>query len=552
MSDHLITPRRPRRGQRNASSCAYQRAPRTRDRLPRRCKLSLVLGLLLLCAAPAVADDPPPDELATTYCDPARDWLLRPTDPGGNLPFNPTLHPPVDLLELTLGKWRPDDAFADLFDGRFLPAGKFVRLDVMLAGLVNPPGGTHPDDFQPFQYGNCPVFGFIEFDMDEDVETGGELDAPQYRYVGNAVRFGSKPSVNALEDRIALGGDAFDGDFETPPFVDRSGEEFHLALLGSVFTTGDITEVVGNGDFLFEAGEVWRILAPWFHRAHGYEPFSLAQGGGGPGVYEPACVLQFAHDVDTDTTLLSLIFPLTNEGAAEMWDEPVEPPNADPSDQFSIHEGLDDLRISAQFIDEFPTGLPEEEIILGWQDKNPMQFMDPGDWAVNAILGTSYTAPPISGEYFIWTDIYPDGARGDVNGDGDADAADVGIVEQFITDHDDDDGLMDGQVTLLAFPVDFSVYDINHSGVADPRDTLLVSAPRDFDYDTDVDLRDFAALQIFTGTACGPQDPPTCVLADLDLDGDVDAEDWWRFSLGWTGPGGLGDPDGAAPAGNED
>jgi hypothetical protein len=299
--------------------------------------LALLVGLLT--PAPAPADDDPPQ--STTYADAQRDWLARPTDPGGELPFDLETHRPIDIMDVTLGKWRPDDAMADLFDGRFLPPGKFLRLNLTIAGLVNPPGSTRPWYFDPFAYGPHPIYGFVELDMDADVETGGELDAPQYRYVGNAVRFGGKPAIDALEDRFALDASAFDEDFDTPPFVDRSGEEFHLALLGSVFIPSDIVVVAGDADLIFEAGEIWRITAPWFHRAHGFEPFSLATGGQHPGAYEPACTLQFAHDPDTDTTEIALVFPRTNAGAAEMWGQPAEPPNADPSDQFSVQRGAE-------------------------------------------------------------------------------------------------------------------------------------------------------------------------------------------------------------------
>ena len=483
----------------------------------------MVAAVLTAFGLPAAADD----DLWVTYADTAGDAVARVTDPGADGPFDPEAHPLVDLLRLTIGKWSPDAPEADLFAGSFDEEGEFFRLDVLLEGLFNPPGLTDPDQFEPFEYGPHPVFGFIEVDMDEDVETGGELDFPEYRYVGNVARFGGIPDISDLEDRIALDSSAFDEDFETPPYVERSGEEFHLALLGSVLDGSDVVEIVGDGDDIFGAGEIWWIEAAWFHRAHGYEPFSFA------GEYSPWCSVQFEHEVFSDVTRISLVFPLTNVGAGLMWGEEPEPPDADPSNQFSVLEALIDLHDSAVFLDEHPSGFPEEEIIIEWEGKDPEDYLDPTEWRVIALLGTSYTAPedPAT-EYFVWTDVYPEGIRGDVNGNGEADEEDREAIEEFIEEEDPNDG----SVELPDFAVNFSVFDINHNGVVDELDVLLVSVPGDLDDDADVDLADFASLQTcFAGTE-PPFDPLPCGLADLDTDGDVDVEDAQRFEAVMTGP----------------
>lgn len=499
------------------------------------------LCALSLCTANVAAELRTPD---ITITDPTHDWLARPTAPADSLPFDIQTHRPPDIIEIRFGKWRPDDAQLDLFEGRFLPPGKFFRLDLHLLGLMNPPGSTRPWSFDPFAYGPNPAFGFVEIDMDHDVETGGELDAPQYRYVSNAARFAGKPSSDPLEDRLALDNHAFDDDFETPPFIERSGEEFHLALLGNLFDPANIVVLAGDDDWLFETGEIWRITAPWFHRAHGYEPFSLATGGHVPGAYEPPCTLQFAHDADSDKTTISLVFPLRNEAAAEMWGQPVQPPNSDSSDQFSVHEALLDLHWSAEFIDEFPTGLPEEAIILEWKDKDPGAHLDPDDWRLSALLGTSYTAPPTTTEYFVWSDTLPNCRRGDVNGDGDADPGDRNAIQGYIDLHDADDGLVDGRVVLATHPVAFTVFDVDHSGIVDTLDVALVSTPLDLDDDDDVDLADFAAFQACAQDSATPHGGLPCGLSDIDLDGDVDTEDWRRLTISWTGPS---DPDDDGP-----
>jgi len=114
-------------------------------------------------------------------------------DPGTVLPFNAQAHRLVDLTELSVAAWSPFEPQSDLFLGEFDADGQFLRLELVLNGLVNPPGPADPFDFQPFRYGDHPVYGFIEIDMDADADTGGELDAPQYRYLGNVARFGGHP-----------------------------------------------------------------------------------------------------------------------------------------------------------------------------------------------------------------------------------------------------------------------------------------------------------------------------------------------------------------------
>ncbi len=480
------------------------------------------------------------DPASVRVTDVLDDAAPRRTDPGGDGPYDPQAHRLIDLHEFTIGKWDPVDAQTDLFAGSFVNNGKFVRLDLIVGGLVNPPGSVDPLAFDPFHYGDHPIFGFVEIDMDQSVETGGELDAPEYRYLGNIARFGGKPTVAEFVDRVALDETAFDDDITSPPFVDRHGEEFHLALLGSEFSPADISEVAGDSDRIFESGETWWIHAPLFHRAHGYEPFSLAQGGAVPGEYSPDCTVQFAHSLANGTTLISLVFPLKNAGAGQMAGEPPEPDNSDPSDQASVKEALIDLHDSAVFLDMFPTGLPEEVIITEWQNQEADWFLNPISWDITVLLGTSYTAADPTGEFFVWTDVSPDVVRGDVNGDGVADESDRQLIEQYILDNDAADGQVDGRVLIPAFADAFSVFDVSHDGATETLDVLLVAPLGDMDDDGDVDLGDYSLLQTCfsgVGTAYAPQ---TCGLADADADGDVDLGDMGQFEEALTGPGGGG------------
>jgi len=401
--------------------------------------------------------------------DPPCDAMPTLTDPGADGIYDVNAHRPPELLTVRSMAWTPDDPQIDLFSGGFDANGGFVRIDVRLRGLMNPPGSNDPLDFSPFVYGDNPVFGFIEFDMDRDSQTGGELDAPQFRYNSNIVRFGGVPSGSPFEHRIALDETAFDGIFDTEPFVDQSGEEFHIALLGEVFSPANITVVAGNADLIFEEGETWWIQAAWFHRAHGYEPFSVAKGGGVPGQYEPTSLLQFQHDPDNDVTTITLVFPLTNAAAGSIAGQPPEPLNHDPTDQASVLEALNDLVISALFLDTFPTGLPEEEIIIRWKDKNPLDSLDPSDWDATVLLGTSYDVSEAPGPFFLWTDAYPNVLTGDINGDNLLYDDDEQVID-YVEANDAADGVVDGSVTVPSFAAGFTVFDVNYDGVVDAVD----------------------------------------------------------------------------------
>ena len=432
------------------------------DGRPNRGRHTFLAGrfaaLALLLVQTGSAADPP---AWIVHSDPDYDAVARRTDWGATAPYDPTQHRLIDLREVSLMRWEPLAPETDLFDGAVTPGGGFVRIDVLVGGLVNPPGSTDPATFNPFQYGDHPIYGFVEIDVDDDNETGGEVDAPEFRYLGNIARFGGLPEGGVFENRPAKDGGAFDGDFLTAPYVERHGEEFHLALLGDQFSPSDVTGVLADGDLVFEEDEVWVLSGDWFHRAHGFEPFSLAMGGSAPGEYAPECQLRFEHESAAGTTRISLVFPLNNAAAAAMRSESPEPPNHDPSDQASLNEALADLRDSARIVDQFPTGEPEEVLILGWMDKTPGQHLNPADWRITVLLGTSYTSP---GYGFVWSDAYPNVIRGDVNGENGANADDATEIDTFIAVHDHDDGVTDDQVSLQDFTEDFSVFDVNQDG----------------------------------------------------------------------------------------
>ncbi len=228
--------------------------------------------------------------------------------------------------------------------------------------------------------------------------------------------------------------------------------------------------------------------------------------------------------------MISLVFPLTNGGAAAQYGMTPEPMNHDPSDQASVNEALRDLVISAEVVEMFPTGMPDEVLILPWNNKTPGQFLDATQWRMTALLGSAYTN---LGGYFVWTDVYPNPIRGDVNGEYGANGDDEDEIDSEISDRDSDDGVIDGRVVLDGFAEEFSVFDLNHDGVIGPDDILLVSAVGDGDDDGDVDLSDFAQFQRCFGDIEGSGE---CPLFDLNSDLAVDQGDAeWMLSV-ITGP----------------
>ncbi len=495
------------------------------------CRRLLPALLLALSHAPTASGQGGPVPV-TVYADPDFDVGVRRTDAGASAPFDADDHNLPNICRIAIGRWEPPAPSIDLFAGNYVNSGGFARLDVVFEGLINPPGSTDPYYFHPFAYGPNPVYGFIELDVDVDETTGGEVDAPGYRYLANIARFGGIPEGAEFTDRVAGESADLDGDFTTPPYVERSGEEFHLALLGGQFTDQDVEVVVGDTDLEFDSGETWDIVARWLHRAHGFEPFSLATGGTMPGEYELAAALRFSHDAVENRTTMSLVFPLNNGAAAAMWNEPPQAYDHDPSDQASILEALHDLRDSAIIVDMFPTGQPEETLIIGWKDRGPGAFINAQNWRLTALVGTTYSS---AGHGFVWTDVFPNVLRGDVDGHSGVDFTDRWQIETYIAAHDGDDGSLDGRLCIAGFAADFAVYDVNHDGVVEPLDVLLASAVADADDDGDVDLADFGMIQQCFGNVAADW-PANCPLVDLNGDGAVTVRDYRWFQAVLSGP----------------
>jgi len=481
-----------------------------------------------------------------TSSDPVGDVQVRRTDPGADGPVGSDNHRFPDIVSQEIGRWQPADPAGDLFDGQWIMSGQFVRFDIVFDGLINPPGtlGFSPEPFEPFRFGPNPVYGLIEFDLDGDMDTGGELNTAQLRYLGNAARWGGIPALPRFADRVALDRSAFDGDVRTPPFVERSGEEFHIAFLGlGSQSTGIVRS--DNTDMIFNRGEKWVLKGRFFHRAHGYEPFSFSCCQNPLGSYQPIVEIQFQHDVDGDRTTVSLVYPLTNAGsAAAQGTVTVQDPDGDASNQNSVLEALDDLVFSTVFAPSDDRNDPRFVLIEKWATKAAIDYLNPRNWKVTAMLGGSYTIPDASA-FVVWTDMTPNVVAGDFNGNGVVGLADVTLFDEFISTNDgnlgvDATGADDGVIAIIDFGPNFSVFDVNYDGFVDTDDRPVVPvnffAPADFDEDGDVDQIDFAHLQVCMAHETSSVPGELCMDADLNHNAVVEIHDLSMFILCASGP----------------
>lgn len=427
-------------------------------------------------SAMVAADEP------QVFVDPRGDIRILKTDDGANGLLDPANQQLPDLLEIRVGAFEPTAPSVDPYAGVWNDWGDFVRVDLVLDGLVNPPGTLGWVGFyDPLKYGPNPVYGYAELDMDADEDTGGELEYTTYRYAGVVGRFGGLPVDPRFAGRIAVDFQAFDGDIETGPFVEKSGEEFHIALVGEeIDQVNVLVEAPGGNPAIFESGEVWDVCGDLFHRAHGFEDFAFMCFSD-PGKYEPVVCLRFAHETTADTTTISLVYPLTNEGSAEMAGpgKLVERNNGCDSDQNSVQEALVDLQFSAENADPLDRLFPEFDLIEGWEFKIPADHLDPAAWRVSACLSTGYAGSEPGGAKFVWTDVLPNVTTGDFDGNGQLDGADQSALSAYILAHDgnanfDDDGdRMNGSIEIHNFASSFILFDTDYDGFVDATDSVI-------------------------------------------------------------------------------
>ncbi len=463
------------------------------------------------------------------------------------------IHTIPDIVRYKIGNWSPDSPSSDLYQGQWTAAGGFFRLDVSFLHLINPPGLIQDVVYDPYRYGDAPVFGTIELDVDRNVDTGGEAQSPEGRYLGNVARFGGRPRTFRYSNRVATTLDDIDGFNTTPPLVERSGEEFHISLLGKWLQT--VTETSGNGDAIFDAGEEWIVRGRFLHRAHVYETFSSAGiSAGGDGVYEPVVDLRFKHLPLRDETLMTLVFPLTNDAAAAQLSlsATVEPMDGDDTNQSSVLEAVAELVDSLQSL---PPGdalrlHPDFPLVSAWEARDLPAPSDIGDgslygdsshWHVNFLVGMAYVNEDPFGQTIAWTDTVLSPSFGDFDGDGAVTMSDVTAFEQYIFASDGDflidEGVVPNSVDLINFGPNFSIYDLDYDGIVDAADRCLMPVLGDFDGDLVIDVDDLAVFVqtlLNTGVATIPT-APSCTggaraaRADFNGDGRIDGEDIQGF-----------------------
>ncbi|MCB9853673.1 MAG: hypothetical protein H6819_11300 [Phycisphaerales bacterium] len=495
------------------------------------------LGVSTLFAGASRGDQP------LTILDAPEDAVIRRTDLGADGFIDPGLQRLPDLLQIRMGKFAPDDPSDDRFTGSWDDSGGFARVDLVFEGVVNPPGpvglSDHSPVYDPFKYGPNPVVGFIEFDMDDNVDTGGELNAPQYRYLGNVARFGGIPAGAAFVDRVARDGFAFDGFVTTPPFVDRSGEEFHWVLLGEEISSREVKRERENGiPAIFEAGEKWIVEGKLMHRAHGFGDFALMCFDA-EGEYEAEVKLLFTHRENTDQTTISLVYPLTNTASASLQGSGtnVAPNDGCPDDQNSVEEGLVDLQFSATIADAGTRLLPEFQLIAGWEFETPADYLEPDAWRVTALMGTPYGNPKPDGSRFIWTDVYPSPTPGDFDGDGVSTPLDTQALNQFVA-HNDGNAMLDadgdgsnGSILWTDFAQGFCVFDEDYDGVVVSGDVVVLG---DMDINLVVDVEDIddfvlALLDPEAYVVTHNNEDPI-LRGDVNVDGLLDSGDIQEFA----------------------
>lgn len=404
----------------------------------------------------------------TVYQLPAGDAVIRRTDSTNNGPLLAGVTLP-DLIRISVGGWLPTSPATDPYVGTTVSpsSAHLFRLRLTFQGLVNPPGqlGLGGLDYQPYEFGKSPVYGFIELDVDDCRNTGGELmgSAP-LRPLANASRFGAKFAGSAGWRQVIMGSQVT-LDWQDQPQFARSGADFSLVLCGCF----PVTVVSPQGAVNFTSGSTWVVRGRFFQRAGGYVPASLMDGGSGLGTYDPMVNLQFRHDVGSNTTTVTLVYPLDQIGAGMLAGHAPEAINLRADDDTSIEEGVTDL-INRAGLSNLPA--LTHELIQRWEDESVEDSLDPTHWKIKALVGTAYSSP--SDGLYIWTDVGVNCLRGDVNGDGVVNSGDRTTVQAFIADRDggpdDNDEEVNGCFTLKDFGWNYCLFDLGADGLVNHLD----------------------------------------------------------------------------------
>lgn len=475
--------------------------------------------LALACAAVFAATAAAQRSDCIDWHDPI-DATVRRTDPGNDGVLNPASTVP-ELLRLSICAWEPYDPEGDPYSGEVVDSrmAHIFRLDLHFDGLVNPPGplGLGGDVFDPFRFGVNPVVGFVELDVDDEKDTGGELGgAAELRYLANVARFARIPD-NSAGERAARDRHDIDGDFDSSPQYERSGADFSLVLCGCFTPT--VQSLEGDGDGLFEEGETWLVFGRFFERSQGYRDASAAYGGSGPGLYDPIVELRFMHDQALDLTTVTLVWALDQAGAAALAGEPEEVMDLDVSNHASIQEAIQDVIDGANAGGIYG---PPWELVRHWRGRESDEYLDVDDWGqASALLGMPYAEREAA--LYAWTDTLGDEYFADVNGDGYVDSVDQGLVRAAVYDADGGD---DGVFELPNPGWNFSVYDTDGNMRLDLYDQQPYGPLGDFDGSGTVNTQDFIAFL----NAWAAKLPSS----DFNLDQRVDTLDFIAFLNAWV------------------
>lgn len=420
----------------------------------------LVLTMLIAPHAIASGSD------VVRLLDPQGDNQPRYTDAGANgqIPAGPL----PDLISLEYSGWLPFDPVTDPYTGVVVDGenADIFRIELVFAGLVNPPH----DQTSPglFRYGPMPLVGFVEFDIDGDEDTGGELGGEALsRPLAVAGRFGGVIE-GSLAGRMALSDADLDQSFYTAPQYERSGQDFALVFCNCFATTIVSRGPNTDADEVFEIGETFIMEGRFWQRAQGYRLASSVLGGTRPGLYDPKVEIRFRHIAEANRTVVTFVGALTMQGAAMLTGQPVQLPDFgfDTTigngiiNHHSVEEAVLDLIDAATL-----GGLsgPTRDLTIGWQFASVDEVLDPTEWEVSAVFGTGYLSEE---DYpFVWSDFGFDLTPGDFNGDGRSDGADRLVLNLFLGSQDggagDADGLIDGQVTLAVPGTSFHFLDVD-------------------------------------------------------------------------------------------
>jgi hypothetical protein len=468
---------------------------------------------------------------SVTWTDAKGDAAVRRTDiTGTGLPNPQTVLP--DISKLVITAWQSPTPATNPYNGSPIDPelAHLFRVDLYFFGLVNPPGRLGDGSvfpYEPFRFGNNPLYGFVELDVDADKDTGGELSgAAKTRYLANIGRFGRLPS-GPLAARAAVWGTDLLIPFGQNPAgpeheYRRSGTDFLLNFCGCYNLT--IISEGGNGNQVFDPGETWIVRSGFFQRSGGYREASFCFGGlsGVPGMYDPAVNLRFSHNATSNETCVSLVYALDAIGAGQIAGQTALPLNYNAGDQTSIHEGLQDV-IDA--VNTLSLSGPVAVLTDHWRLANAADHLDPTRWRATALLGTACTE--LRDSPFIWTDTGFEELPGDLNGDDFVNVTDVFLLRDTIRTLDagplDGDGpgcFENGSVRIIGFGGNFCVYDVNGDGFIDSQD-LAYFCIADFDRDGRLTIVDYVAF----GTGFAAADPR----ADADRNGIFDVNDFVTF-----------------------